>query len=208
MYAITVFGDSITFARGDSLGRGWCGRLKKYFEEKDYYNCLYNLGIPGDTTKDLLKRFDTEAESRIKYNRKEDQHIIIFAIGTNDSKIWEKDKRQETNINIFRKNILTLINKSKNYTKEVTFIGLTPVDESKTLDYEGTTFTNERIKQFNNIIKEVCQKNKIPFLDMFKEISKLDYKKLLGDGLHPNPKGYENMYELIKEFLIKEKIID
>ena len=60
MYGISVFGDSITFGRGNNLDRGWCGRLRKYFESKDYYNCLYNLGLCGDTTNKLLERFDAE----------------------------------------------------------------------------------------------------------------------------------------------------
>ena len=31
---------------------------------------------------------------------------------------------------------------------------------------------------------------------MFQEFSRLDYKKLLDDGLHPNSEGYQKMYEI------------
>ena len=41
MHGILCFGDSITFGRGETPNIGWAGRLKKYFESKDFYNVLY-----------------------------------------------------------------------------------------------------------------------------------------------------------------------
>jgi len=207
MFGISIFGDSITFGRGDNNNEGWCDRLKTYFESKDYYNCLYNLGICGDTTTNLLERFDAEAKARVKYVRDQDRQVIVFSIGINDSRLLTKDNIPETDISAFEKNIHTLICKAKKYTDEIIFIGLTPVDENLTLNYEDTIFTNKRIKQFNTKIKEICQNNNLSFLDMFKEFSKLNYQQLLSDGLHPNSKGYEEMYELIKAFLVQKQII-
>ncbi|MFT4312663.1 MAG: SGNH/GDSL hydrolase family protein [Candidatus Woesearchaeota archaeon] len=208
MFGISVFGDSITFGRGDNSNRGWCGRLQTYFESKNYYNCLYNLGICGNTTQDLLQRFDTEAKARVTFIRDQDRQVILFSIGINDSRLVGEQKIPETKISDFEKNIQVLIDKAKDYTKEILFIGLTPVDESITANYEETTFTNQRIKLFNEKLKELCQKNNIPFFDMFHKFSLLNYQKLLDDGLHPNSQGYEQMYQLIKEFLIDNKIIN
>lgn len=202
MQAITVFGDSITFGAGDSLDRGWCGRLKKYFESKGGHHYLYNLGICGNTTEDILKRFDVEAKARVTFKRELDENIILFSAGINDSKILVKENTYRMEIDTFSKNIKTLIDKAKAYTPKIAFIGLTPVDEEK------TSRTNERVKKFNDSIKEICQENNIPFFDMFEEFSKLDYKKLLSDGLHPNPEGYQKMYELIKNFLIQKNLIN
>ena len=208
MYQICVFGDSISFGRGDNLNRGWCGRLRKYFEVKDYYNCLQNLSICGDTTKTLLKRFDCEAKARIKFLRSEDRNIIIIAIGLNDSRLSFPNKLYDTKIAQFRKNIIKLCKKAKKFTEEVTFIGLTPVDEEICNNYEESVFSNNRINEFNNTIKEICEKNNIPFLDIFQEFSKSNYTELLDDGLHINSKGYEKMYELIKIFLVKNNLIE
>lgn len=208
MFGISIFGDSITFGRGDDLNRGWCGRLKEYFESKDYYNCLYNLGICGDTTKTLLERFDSEAKARIKFIRDQDRQVIVFSIGINDSRLLSKQKIAETEINDFEKNIQTLIDKAKKHTREIIFIGLTPVNESITSNYEGTTFTNKRINLFNSKIKEICKKNGLPFFDLFKEFSELDYFELLSDGLHPNSEGYVEIFELVKNFLIQNHILD
>ena len=66
MKRIICFGDSITFGRGENPNIGWCGRLKNYFESKDPYNAIYNLGVPGHTSTDLLLRFNIEASGRIR----------------------------------------------------------------------------------------------------------------------------------------------
>lgn len=208
MYAITTFGDSITFGVCDNTNHGWCDKLKKYFESKGQHHYFYNLGISGNTTIDILERFDAEAKARVRFKREQDRNIIIFAVGINDSKKIGKEKSPKIEFDDFSANIQTLINKAKSYTKEIVFIGLTPVDENFALNYEGTIFTNERVSLFNNKIHELCEVNSIPFLDMFEEFSKLNYRDLLSDGLHPNTAGYEKMYELIKDFLIKKQIID
>ena len=207
-YTLTVFGDSITFGKGDTIEGGWCGRLKKYFENKGVNHRLYNLGISGDTTEDILERFDVETRARVRYKHEGDRHIIIFSIGINDAVLLAEKNVPKIEINIFKNNIQTLIDKSKSYTREVVFIGLTPVDESLRVDRKGESLINKRVEEFNNAIKEICQENNIPFLDIFQELSKLDYKKLLDDGLHPNPEGHLKMYELIKDFFIGNKIID
>ena len=207
MFGITVFGDSITFGRGNNFDAGWCDKLKEYFETKDYYNCLFNLGIPGDATFDVLERFDVEAKARAKFFRDGDRQVIIFAIGINDSRL-NLEGVPDVDLSVFKKNIDLLIDKAKNYTSEIFFIGLTPVDESLTSDYEGTVFTNARIKQFNGVIFESCQNKGVVFFNLFDELFKLDYLNLLDDGLHPNKKGYDVMYSLIKDFLISKRVID
>jgi len=205
MFGILAFGASITFGRGNSVNGGWAGRFKKYFEAQDYYNSLYNLGIPGDSTTDLLRRFEVECQARIKFKRPGDKFVILIGIGTNDSRLV--NNKPQTKPEVFKKNILKLIKLSQKYTQSISFIGLTPVDEKRTQPYETTYFFNERIEKYNNIIKECCQENKILFLDMFEKWKNFDASKLLGDGLHPSAEGYEKMYQVIKNFLIKNKLI-
>ena len=62
MKGILCFGDSLTFGVGELPNKSWCGRLKDYFEIKENHNGVYNLGVPGHTSTDLLKRFNAEAE--------------------------------------------------------------------------------------------------------------------------------------------------
>ena len=193
MQGILCFGDSITFGKGEFPNIGWAGRLKHYFEPKGGHNGVYNLGIPGDTSTDLLKRFDTECKSRIRFKWPIDKYVIIIGVGHNDSK-WQgmpEDNKPNTTAHIYEKNIKKLIKKAKNYKAKLAFIGLSPVDENKTLPFEDTSFENERVKQFNNIVKKCCKENNVLFLDMHNIMIKEDYPKLLYDGLHPNKKGYD-----------------
>ena len=208
MFGILVFGDSIVFGRGEKPALGWAGRLKQYFEEQDPYNAVYNLGIPGDTTGDLLERFDTEAKARIHYYFPEDKYIVIFGIGTNDARCIETPDKHQTKPDEFRQNILTLIKKAKKHAKKhakhIVFVGLLPVNEDITNPFEDTYFTNKRQKEYNEIIKACCEQEKIEFIDLLDEWLKADYKNLLEDGLHPNSKGYERMYETVKNFLVSK----
>lgn len=207
MFGILIFGDSIVYGRGEKPDIGWAGRFKEYFEKQDPYNAVYNLGIPGDTTNDLLERFDTEAKARIQYYLPENKFVIIFGIGTNDARCVETPDNQQTAPEEFKKNILSLIKKAGKHTKHVVFVGLLPVDEDITNPFEDTYFTNKRQKEYNEIIKECCKQENIDFVDIIDEWLKIDYKDLLEDGLHPNSKGYEKIFEIVKEFLIKKELI-
>ena len=77
MAKILIFGDSIIWGAFDTEG-GWATRLKKYFDEnrkEDFNYQVYNLGVSGDTTEDLLDRFEFETKQRIN---EEEETIFIF----------------------------------------------------------------------------------------------------------------------------------
>jgi lysophospholipase L1-like esterase len=73
---ICIFGDSIAWGATDCEKGGWVERLKTELMVKDID--VYNLGISGDTTENILKRMDAEAEAR-------NPDIIIFSVGINDA---------------------------------------------------------------------------------------------------------------------------
>ena len=61
------------------------------------------------------------------------------------------------------------------------------------IPFEEFIYKNNRIKIFNEIIKEECKD--IPFLDVF------DLELKYYDGLHPDSEGYDLMFEKIKQFI-------
>ena len=168
---------------------------------------VYNLGISGDSTDDLLKRFEFETKQRL---HKEDEIIFIFAIGINDSQFICSKNDFSVPANKFQKNIEQLVRLSKKVSLKTVFIGLTPVDERKTMPIPWSTdksYENEYIKKYDDIIKSICQENNIYFIDIFSEFNKLNYEKLLEDGLHPNSEGHKKIFEIIKDFLVEYKVI-
>ena len=92
---ICVFGDSVTWGAWDNKG-GWVSRLRAFIESgnRDYF--VYNLGVSGDTTKELLGRFDIEAKAR-------SPNIIIFQIGDNDSIFVKSGDKNLVELEVLRK---------------------------------------------------------------------------------------------------------
>jgi lysophospholipase L1-like esterase len=183
---IGIWGDSITFGSCDSEALGWAGRLRKTLPTKDY-NQLYNFGICGETTGDLLKRFDIEAQA-IKPDK------IVFAIGINDSKFPSELDVNKVPLGEFEKNLNQLIEFAKRYTDQITLIGLTKVDD-EWKSVPGSRFLNEEIEKYDSIIKKVSDLNYCRFISV---INTIDPVTDLADGLHPNATGYQKMFEKIQ----------
>lgn len=217
MVQILVFGDSITLGAWDIEG-GWVDRLKKFSNKRtlsvsEFWNTdfmeVYNLGISsisGENSSSLLERFESEAKRRLG----EYETIIIIAIGKNDSCFLEDKKSFLTPPDMFEKNINELIRLSQKYSSKIVFVGTAMVDETKTspIHWDKNMFyKNENLKHYNEIIKSVCKENEIHFIDVSEAFAKLNYKNLLADGLHPNSKGHELIFNIVKDFLLKEKII-
>lgn len=193
---VCVFGDSITWGAYDPDGGGWVNRLRNYFEDTKEDIKVYNLGISSDTTTDVLERIDCESKAR-------EPDAIVFAIGINDSRYHESADNPKIDSAQFEKNLVQLIDRARKFSKNIIFIGLTSVDESKTKPIEEKVFyNNKNIRVYSNIIKKVAGENNLPFVDVSGIISNED----LDDGLHPNSSGHEKLFEHIKSSLQKKSI--
>ncbi|HNY36011.1 MAG TPA: GDSL-type esterase/lipase family protein [Candidatus Pacearchaeota archaeon] len=185
---ICIFGDSIAWGASDYEKGGWADRLKNYLMTEDID--VYNLGISGDTTEELLKRFAVETEAR-----KPD--IIIFAIGINDSLSIKENK--PVNLEKFRNNLASLTDKAKQFTDKIIFIGLTNVDETKTNPYfpseTGKSYNNQSIGEYDEAIRSFCEDNDLMFIEMLGLLINDDD---LCDGLHPSSIGHQKMFGIIK----------
>jgi len=211
MSQILVFGDSVAYGSLDRKG-GWAYRLRKKIDKKvidsgmRFYCVIYNLSIDGDNTKGLLKRFEREVKIRLL----EDETIILFAIGGNDSCFIKNKNNFITPAAEFKKNIIKLIDLAKKYSKKIIFIGDNPINERKTSPVfwdENMYYKNEHLERYNKIVKSVCKENKVGFIEIFEEFMKTDYKKLLEDGLHPNSKGHEKIFKIVKACLLKNNLL-
>ena len=184
---------------------GWANRLRLFIDTeqlsgriKDYFT-TYNLGVDGDTTDGLLKRFKVEAEFR-------NPSVIIFAIGSNDS-VFDKAKNKFlVPLDEFDKNIKQLIEEAKNISQTVIFLGAGIVDEKKTMPLAWASDfyqENKNILSYNQKIKEIAEIKGVLYLDIFDSLSEKD----LEDGVHPNPGGHEKIFSQVKGFLLENKII-
>ncbi len=195
MYGVLIFGDSIVAGKGTTKEKSWPSMLAKNFDIINKYDCtVYNLGIPGQSTNELIKRFKTECEVRIKKHSLSDGFAIVVAIGINDSKTIGPPNKFGTSQQKFSHNIYLLIKIAKRYCKKIFFIGLNPVDETKI----KTNFYNRNIKIYNDIIKNNCKENDVVFIDFFTDWLAYNYKDFLADdGIHLNELGHKKVFEKI-----------
>ena len=196
---ICIFGDSIARGGIDRERGGWVNRLRKHIESSNHDARVYNLGVSGGTTDDLLERFSVEAKAR-------EPEIIIFAIGINDASFRKSLNGSYVPLEKFKNSLEILKQKADVFTKKVVFVGITKVDENKTTPIPwnmDASYKNKDIQEYNQAIKDFCEKNNLPFIEMYGLLGKED----LEDGLHPNSAGHEKMFQKIKDFLIENKII-
>ncbi len=213
MVTLLVFGDSITYGAWDLEG-GWVQRLRKFLDKKvidsngELYYLTYNLGISGDTSKLLLERLSHEIEARIE--EKDEEVIIVISIGSNDSEWINKSRTLNVNPNKFENNLRKLFIIAKKYSKKIVFVNSIPVDETKVDPIPWApdrSYKNELIKKFNIIAESLSRLEDIHFIDVYGPLEKTNYKILLVDGIHPNTKGHEIIFEIVKDYLTKKKII-
>lgn len=200
MDKIIVFGDSITYGKWDSEG-GWVARLRKYIDEK--YNIgkngnvqVYNLGIPGDVSTNLAKRFPSELQARIF----EDNVLVLVAIGTNDScpDNWMTGKQTP------EQDFKNALRKIRDYALQkkcsIAFLGVPPAHASAS---DQKRYSNEYVERYNRYVQEVSQESKSPFLSLFDVLQKMNFEKFLVDAVHPNNNGHDLIFKEVLLFLEK-----
>lgn len=190
---LLIFGDSITWGACDDEQGGWANRLRNYLAKQNGEIEVYNLGICGETSADVIARMETECKAR-------EAEMIIFAVGINDTQFIHSKNKNRVSLEEFQNNTSKLLSTAKQFSEKIIFIGLTPVDESKTRPIPWNTdksYINENIRRFNEVIKNFCEEHHLQFISMNGVLENHD----LTDGLHPNTEGHRKMFERVKEQL-------
>lgn len=212
---ILAFGDSITYGAFDFDNGGWIQRLRIFLDQKiksdpdKYFFIVYNLGIDGHTTQDWLPIFKGELETRMKIVKKYNEPaVIILALGGNDASFIVNKNRNKVSEDKFKNNIKRFIKISRKSTKNIILLGISPCEPSKNpaFDNGNLIFKNEYIIRYNKILKSVSEEENIKFIDIFDKIKNIkDFTSF--DGAHLNSEGHKIIFETVKDFLIKNKII-
>ena len=205
---ILVFGASSTYGVWDLKG-GWASRLRQELDkislsDPNAYYLVYNLGISGNTTIDILKRFDAELEARLKDREEKEVIMVLFSLGNNDSS-RRKDGNRIVPLPLFESNIDLLAEKALKITTKVAFISTFPADETKTnpVAWGDWYYTNSGFEEYRDAIKKMCKARNLLFVNVYGKLIKKKYQELLQDGLHPNSKGHQKIYKLVSNALRK-----
>lgn len=201
---VLVFGASITQGFWDSQG-GWVERLRQHYDElalKDLVNhsqpTIFNLGVSGDSTKDLLARLKNETKAREFLN---EELAFVFSIGTNNAR--EENGKLYSSPESYRADLKELITQAKTFSNKIMFVGLPACDETRTtpVSWRYIDYRNENLRKLDQVMKGVCEEQALPYVPVFEKF--INAPELLADGLHPNDAGHKLIVNLVKPELEK-----
>jgi lysophospholipase L1-like esterase len=194
---IFCLGDSITLGCNDSLGLGWPGRLGRDLRHNGRSLAMYNLGINGDTSLDIARRWRNEVDARSR----DAAGLILFAFGFNDASRPANGELQvelEASIGAARQ----LLQEAK-AVSEVLWIGPTPLDESVNplqTEFDTWTMYNAEIACYDSAYTQLAEEIGIDYLRLFPAfVNSPRYLAALnaGDKVHPGDDGYAMIAEAI-----------
>jgi lysophospholipase L1-like esterase len=169
---------------GNSITEHWQTYTPLFFKENSF---LINKGISGQTTVEMLSRFN---EDVINQNP---QAVYILA-GIND--IAQNSgyiSIDDISTNIIKMGLLAQKNNIK-----VIICSVMPVTEIAW--NEKIKNANQKVIELNQKLINKSKKNNFIYLDYYSKM-KDELNSLTYDGLHPNEKGYIKMNAIIKKSL-------
>ncbi len=194
---ICIFGDSIVYGYDDFEKGGWANRLKFYLWEEKLDYSVYNQGISGDSTVDVLKRLETECAAR-------SPEILIFSIGINDSAIFSGVSYVP--IDMYKNNLDEILKIASKYTDKIIFLGLSGIVEDKVTPTpwdKNIFYWREEKDKYNKVLKDFVLENNLNFISLDGLLGAGD----LPDGLHPNEVGHKKIFEIVKNYLVENNFL-
>ena len=200
---IIAMGDSLVYGYGDKEGGGWVERLRRHWMNSPQDHVLYNLGVRGDRTSQVKKRLSLEFSYRGEIRNKYPD-LIILSVGVNDTpRLGHNQGRNQTSYEQFSADINSLLDQAQELAP-VIFIGMIPVDEEKMPFLDCFYFNLRDQYHYKEVTKQACQLRNIPYLDTFdlwmSRGENWRKSQMSADGLHPNVKGYETLYQEIQQW--------
>ena len=211
MTQIFAFGHSITQGFWDTEG-GWVQRLRSFLDQKsldnpdEYYFEVYNLGVSGNDSKQVLKRFEPEIETRIS---EDNDTVVFFQLGANDIQYFNEEYRLRTSKEEFENNILDLISKGRKYADEIIFVGDPIITIEGPIPWANEKeLSDSRLKNYTDTLRKKCEKEGIGFIDLRSDMNKDQWSERLEDGCHPDNQGHKLIFEKVRDKMRGEEIID
>jgi len=199
---MVALGDSLVYGFGDPDGGGWVERLRRQWMQAEIPgHALYNLGVRGDTVRQVSQRIENEFRHRGEVRHRVPDQIIL-SVGVNDSpRLGRLQGKNFTPFEDFCLNLTELLHRAQSLCP-VLFVGMVPVDSSR-MPFSKTLYYNHADQyRYKEATRQACLDCQIPYLDIFDLwLSRGDLwwrSRLSPDGLHPNSAGY---ISLLQDFL-------
>ncbi|WP_396209341.1 GDSL-type esterase/lipase family protein [Flavobacterium sp.] len=175
---IVLFGDSIT--------QFWSNYDPDFFES----NNLINKGISGQTTSQMLDRFDNDV---IKLQPK----TVVILAGINDI----AENNGPIAIDAVLHNVHIMVEKALQYKIEVLLCSLLPANR---FYWNPKIQPASKVLELNSLLKNYANTNALIFVDFFTAMVDTSNGLLHNygtDGVHPNLEGYLKMKSILDPYL-------
>ncbi len=184
---ICFFGDSFTNGVGDDECLGWVGRACAHQRKAGADLTVYNLGIRGNTSADILGRWQQEARARMAAG---EDAKLVFSFGTNDCAKGE-DGRARLAQNDRLKNARAILVAAPKLWPTL-FVGPLPI--------AGDLVANKRLSDLSRQIGVFAKAHGVEYLDVFTHMHTNDtWQKECadGDGVHPGSASYQAIADMV-----------
>ncbi len=172
---LVFIGASMVAGVGDPKGQGWVGRVIGRSQHPELDLTAYNLGVRGDTSADVLKRWQIECPPRWA-GRAEKRLVVSVGLG---------DIASGVTLARHRLNLANILDESA-----TTGIGAFVVSPPPTADPE----VNAKLEVLVEAQADVCARRLVPFVDTYRPLLGHDqWRSELAasrDGVHPGQAGY------------------
>jgi lysophospholipase L1-like esterase len=211
MPQLFLFGDSITWGAWDPEAGGFAQSLRMLIDQyqagrSDFWCPVYNLGIPGDTSKGVAHRLSQEVIAR---REEKEEAFLLIAIGINDSISHLQDSASDVSVESYTENLNGILKQACKLNCKIAFLGLTPVDEARVCPIpwdQNKAYRLARCREFHLACEDFCKTHKLPFLSLWDSWIK-SKENLLYDGVHPNTEGHRVLFQAVKRFLVENRFL-
>jgi len=173
---------------GNSITQFWSSVHPVFFANKPYIN----KGISGQTTSQMLSRFDADVI-------KQQPYIVVFLGGTNDI----AQNGGPITIQQIMNNISTMAQMAKTNGIKVVLCSILPVYQ---YSWRPEIKPIEQIISLNALIKKYTEDNDMVYADFYSPLVNEDKgmkSAYSNDGVHPNLAGYLVMEPIVEEAIQK-----
>ncbi len=177
---VCFFGDSFVNGTGDDACLGWVGRACAAVRRNGVDLTCYNLGIRGDTSADIQRRWEHEARARLP---PEHDGRLVFSFGANDCCRCDDGSRVRVPLDQTLANARVILMSAVAW-RPTLMVGPLPICDQE---------TDGRIATMSAALAPLCGSFGVPYLDVFHNAANSAAwvsEVAAGDGAHPNAIGY------------------
>ncbi len=173
--SVVFIGDSLVAGVGDPKAQGWVGRVMGRTVVEGAHTAFYNLGVAGQTSGDVSRRWLTEAP--LRWEGATDRRLVVS--------FGRSDVEQGVSLARHRLNLANILDECASRGISPFVVGPAPAADPE---------IDEQLAHVTDAQRDVCERRGVPFVDVFAPLAgheqwDSDMASSL-DRVHPGQAGY------------------